>query len=689
MKSLSKKIMPYALIFIGALRLLAEKWPEKLGFLRILGGDSLGWIFWTVGIAGIIWLAERQFSPGSREQTGDEPVQQGFLPRFFHRYGIELLILLITAASLSMLIRSGYFWDDAVNSTAYLAEKKDAVPTFTQVLDFMKKYLELGRINILSIYYYFFFYIENVSVYKALIILTILADQLILRKVLLEYKVSLSGARLGMLLIPLLLQTRAYQDPVSGFYSLMQVLTAEMLLCALFLHRWLESDKNRHLCLALLFYALGLLTYEVCFPFLAMICLLILCRRKNFLKTLRSSLPFLCLTGLMLAAVFLVRRLFFRVDYPGVAFSLDPLRVLRAGFTQLMAGLPLSFYSAHYQAAVMGNAYPAETFMNYGFFSFLKAIRFSDILIIITALFVLNKIYSTAFRSDTGTRLKSHTSLLILGFSFAVLPMITVAMSERYQGQLMPGLGYLPVYMQYYGIAILLLCLLLAFRPNHGNSALFLSFFIVVLLLNLQNNRAVTAIMNRSFYESRNAGENALHGGILDFLPSDAVLVSVNDRRYIWESDWLNRGLYKQFYGNNAKRIPETVGDTGLLRSAAASSPDEEGFVKIEPENVWLIDYSGSSERGFARLGKLERAELNIQTLEIKAAETGEVLYFVSGVYPEQEEVQYITTEGTFRQLRSTDMMRVRQNRFGILYKLPESEEIIFDSLTPSKVSKE
>ena len=59
-----------------------------------------------------------------------------------------------------------------------------------------------------------------------LIILSILADQLIFRKVLMEFGVPLSGARLGMLLIPLMLQTRAYQDPVSGFYSLMQVLTA-------------------------------------------------------------------------------------------------------------------------------------------------------------------------------------------------------------------------------------------------------------------------------------------------------------------------------------------------------------------------------------------------------------------------------------------------------------------------------
>ena len=109
----------------------------------------------------------------------------------------------------------------------------------------------------------------------------ILADQLIFRKVLMEFGVPLSEARLGMLLIPLMLQTRAYQDPVSGFYCLMQVLTAELLFCAFFLSRWLRTGKGRELALSLLCFGLGLLTYEVCFPFLLMICLLIWVRRKN------------------------------------------------------------------------------------------------------------------------------------------------------------------------------------------------------------------------------------------------------------------------------------------------------------------------------------------------------------------------------------------------------------------------
>ena len=706
MKAFVERYLPWILILLGMLRLLWERFPSRFAFLCFLGGSYFGWIFWLLGITGMSWLLIRALgtkrSGDSTQMTaGDSPLR-----RFFEKYGIELLILLLTAASLSMLIRSGYYWDDAVNSTAYLAQKKDSISTLRHVLDFMGDYLRLGRINVLSIYYYFFFYIENVSVYKALIILSILVNQLIFRKVLLEFGVPLKAARIGMLLIPLMLQTRAYQDPVSGFYSLMQVLTAEMLLCAMFLMRALRSGKGRHLALSLLFFGIGLMTYEVCFPFLLMICLLIWVHRSNFVQAVRGSLPFVGLTLLMLVGVVVVRAHFVtETTYAGVAFSLKPERILRAFLTQLCAGLPLSFYSAGYQASVLDNPYPAATIMQYDFLSFLKAVRFLDVLIVLGFLWVIGK--SSKFKVQSSIENAEHVdsfddaaqpakqnstqgsglALLILALSFAVLPTLTVAVSERYQGQLMPGLGYLPVYMQYYGVAAFLLWLTLRLKVSEGVRALCLSAFSLILLLNLQNNRAVTEIMNRSFYYPRNAGEAALHGGILDFLPEDAVLVSLNDRRYLWESDWNNRGLYKEFYGNNSRRLPAAVGDNRLLRDlvddllSAGAELNQDGLLMLHPENIWVIDYSGSQDRGVTRLGRLRYALADPDSLELRDTETDHVLYFLSGSFPEKTAVQYIDAYGAFHQIAPAEQLRVRTSENGILCQLPENEEIIFASL--------
>ena len=694
MKTTIKKFLPFLLILIGGIRLLAERFPGRLSFLNFPGIEHAGWIFWLLGFAGILMLLIRTAPQETAVPQGENRQDNKGFQKFLLNYGIETAILLLTAVSLSMLIRSGYFWDDAVNSTVYLAEKKDTVSLGRHVLEFMRKYLALGRINVLSFYYYFFFYIENVSVYKALIIFSILVNQLIFRNTLIEYKVSLPYARMGMLLIPLLLQTRLYQDPVSGFYSLMQVLTAEMLLCALFLSRWLRTGRKRDLALCLLVYTAGLMTYEVCFPFLLMICLLIWVRRGNFIRAVRDSLPFVGMTILLLAGIFLVRAKFVTYStYAGVAFSLDPGKILGTALNQFTAGLPLSFYSAANQGAVLGNVYPAGSFMNYDFFSFLKSVQLSDILVVSAGALLVCLIAKRSFAEKEQKSVFSSAELLVLGFSFAVLPIITVAMSERYQGQLIPGLGYLPVYMQYYGVAVLLLWVILKIRITGSVKALYLSAFIIVWLLNLQNNRAVTEIMNRSFYDPRNAGEASLKGGILDFLPEDAVLVSLNDRRYLWEANWDNVGLYEEFYGNWSRHKPSIVGDNSLLQDAAAdalssgSVPDADGYVSVEPENIWLIDYSGGTDRGFTRLGKLCRAELNINDYSVRNTETDHMIYFISGIYPEQAAVQYTKTDGAFFQIPVNEQLRVRQNDLGILYQLPETERIRFDSLFLSPAS--
>ena len=693
MKTTIKKFLPFLLILTGGIRLLAERFPGRLSFLSFSGVEHAGWIFWLLGIAGILMLLIRTVPQEAAAPQGEKRQAEKGFQKFFFNYGIETAILLLTAVSLSMLIRSGYFWDDAVNSTVYLAEKKDTVSLGRHVLEFMRKYLALGRINVLSFYYYFFFYIENVSIYKALIIVSILVNQLIFRNTLIEYKVPLPYARTGMLMIPLLLQTRLYQDPVSGFYSLMQVLTAEMLLCALFLSRWLRTGRKRDLLLCLLVYTAGLMTYEVCFPFLLMICLLIWARRGNFFRAVRDSLPFVGMTILLLAGIWLVRAKFVtHSTYAGVAFSLDPGKILGTALNQFTAGLPLSFYTAANQGAVLGNVYPAESFMNYDFLSFLKSVQLSDVLVVSAGVLLVCLIVK---RSSDEKGLKnafSSAELLILGFSFALLPIITVAMSERYQGQLIPGLGYLPVYMQYYGVAVLLLLIVLKIR-NSSAGALYLSAFILIWLLNLQNNRAVTEIMNRSFYDPRNAGEASLKGGILDFLPEDAVLVSLNDRRYLWEANWDNVGLYEAFYGNWSRHKPSVVGDNSLLQDAVSdvltsgSIPDEEGYVSVEPENIWVIDYSGGVNRGFTRLGKLCRAEVNINDYSVRKAEADHMIYFISGIYPEQAAVQYTKADGAFLQISVNKQLRVRLNDMGILYQLPETERIRFDSLFLSPAS--
>ncbi len=209
----------------------------------------------------------------------------------------------------------------------------------------------------------------------------------------------------------------------------------------------------------------------------------------------------------------------------------------------------------------------------------------------------------------------------------------------------------------------------------------------MILLLNLQNNRAVTDIMDRAFYYPREAGEAALHGGILDFVPQDALLISGNSRTYLWEADWNNAGLYEEFYGNNSRHMPAAVGDYSLLREALedAGEPDDAGMVTLEPDNIYLIAYDGGPDGGYAKLGRIVRASVNAETLETSNVTVDQVLFFSSGNYPETAGVRYTGVDGVYRSMSGADLRRIRVTEGGVLYELDPAEQVSFDSLTVSR----
>ena len=82
-----------------------------------------------------------------------------------------------------------------------------------------------------------------------------------------------------------------------------------------------------------------------------------------------------------------------------------------------------------------------------------------------------------------------------------------------------------------------------------------------------------------------------------------------------------------------------------------------------------VITFS-ACDRGSGQNGKI-----------IRNAVTDQVLYFISGSYPEHDAVQYVTAGGSFRQIAVPEQLRIRQSRFGLLYQLPEDERILFAAL--------
>ena len=61
--------------------MLWERFPHRFGFLRVLGGDHHGWIFWILGIAGLLLLFLRAL-PEEQENGLDESKKWTRIQRF-------------------------------------------------------------------------------------------------------------------------------------------------------------------------------------------------------------------------------------------------------------------------------------------------------------------------------------------------------------------------------------------------------------------------------------------------------------------------------------------------------------------------------------------------------------------------------------------------------------------------------
>lgn len=703
-----------AVLFLGGSFAVRQQLPALLGLLLMtlafdlwIGSDRAKWAAWTGILLGYGWEAAMGMSGSglvffqkfavlerfswfflaclaagyglririarktsrTKGTSGRSGSFAGTAADFLGDWGIELLILLVTALSLRMLVPSGYYWDDALNSTAYLFERQDGIPLIRNLLTFMGKYLALGRINVLSAYYYLLFYVPNVTVYKMMLIGFVLLSQLAARFVLTYLSGSRKIGQLTMAVLPLLIQLRVYQDPVSGFYGLMQMLVMEILFTAYFLTRYLRLKRGRDLLFSLIAFTAGCMTYEVVFPFLLMIPLLCWAESCRFRRVVQVTLPYFFICLLLLAAILILRLNLPTAEvYEGVRFEWNLSAILRGYGVQLLAALPLSYYTFTSQLSAMGKAALTENLFRYASRDILLAADAMDYLLagllVISILLILRKT-----RENPAER--SARSVWALGLCLFFLPALTIAFSSRYQGQLIPGLGYLPVFISIFGSALLLIMAAGRFSIQKSSACfgLTLALIGVIFLVNTQHNRIVTQWIDRVFYYPRLAGERALQEGIFDFLPEDATVISMNPDWYLWEASWDPPRLYGEFNtlysGRDFVNGDLSAGGREEFESPAAAS---------SPAPVYLFSYSGNELGGIAALGKLSPDRGGGSMI------ADEILYYLDGPRWENSVISYIDENGTPVLLHRESYYPIRYGAYGTLYQLDPDEAVQFST---------
>ena len=111
-----------------------------------------------------------------------------------------------------------------------------------------------------------------------------------------------------------------------------------------------------------------------------------------------------------------------------------------------------------------------------------------------------------------------------------------IALARSYQSLLVFGIGYIPVYIQYFGACILLIGIA-SYITLKVRSTIIKQLLSVVLavtlsiiyLVNLQNNRLIVEKMNQTYWYPRNILEVSAKNRIFDTVPTTSTLIMETD----------------------------------------------------------------------------------------------------------------------------------------------------------------
>lgn len=608
---------------------------------------------------------------------------------FLSQKTLLFLTLLFIFLSLFPILKSGFYWDDAFFSAQNAAIRVRGESILQKVWDEAIHYSSSGRINPFATFQFLMFYIFPGPVaYKSAILLLTLLDcflfYIFMKKLTTDEHIPL----LILLIVSICIQFRIYHDPMLAYYGLMQIMFAELILALIFFLKFMETGRERYRIFSLIFFTIGLLSYEMAYPLILLFPLLSLFRRKRLVPCIRDCLPFGIIGIALLAASFTLRASSAGAaqTYTGTTFSLLPDQFFTAWRYQTLAAFPFSYRLADTGALIGKQWFKEHAIFDNSWTAFLTGIRWIDLFGLAAAGLVLQQISSIAEKKAPRIRIKAEYGIFAL--ALLLLSGVIIALSEKYQHQLLLGIGYLPVYYEYFAAAILIFLglwllyrLLRRFAAKGAILSIFFAAFAVLYLYNNQTNRHVVTLLNEWFLYPRRTGEAALQSGILrDFNPATSILVSNNPNAF-WERSWEQEPRQEDFYtANHGVTAPPLI-PLGVSEFASLVTAGEPDFELFSPGSTYVIEYSGTEHTGLAKYGKIFGTGFSPDRTILRGPVVREVLFFVYGDQAMPDTLTWKTWNGTGHEIKLTDAWLIRETAQGRLYKLDFQETIQFDTI--------
>lgn len=393
--------------------------------------------------------------------------------------------------------------------------------------------------------------------YKVGTLAFIVLDALLVAWLVRRLSRSRSAGLLLLTLLPVVLQSRDYHDPILSFNPLLQLLTLLLAAaCLAFLASLREASRPWMTALGVAMFALALLTYEVAYGFILVFALLWwLAPERAPAKKWVVLVPYLVAWLVAIAASFAVRS-HFGVHYEGIALGLSPLAVVRTLYYQTAGAVPLD-YVGHHGGGIARLPAIADVGTAVG--------------LILAA--------SACFVATLRLRLATRAALRLMGFGAIWMPLGAglLALSARYQTEVGPGIAHVPVYLEYFGALMVLVgsagLLRAGAALSRPRTAVLLALIVAAgvtwaIALTVEVNRAIVDSRNAAFRWPREALENAMHAGLLQGVADGSTVVVDRHEVGMWP---LDARLFR-LHGGKQVRLQYAADGFALPSSQVASS---------------------------------------------------------------------------------------------------------------------
>ena len=442
--------------------------------------------------------------------------------------GYLLAIAALLGLALFMLmpvLGSGYSADDVWNSQTPARMQEQGVSAWQTILDTNRYWMEEhGRFFPMSTAetVAIFVLLPTRLAYKVFQVAMVLGNiVLFVVTVTTLTRQRAAGILAGGLAVAAL-QIRMFHDPILEFSAQQQILVALLLGTILCFHLALDRHNKWLLLPAFLLWACALTTYETMYCVAPVFAVLLLLSNASF-RERAAALSVIVVPVVALAAfVAHLRSNALVQDVPQYTFNFEPSRVASTLYNQMSAALPGNY-------GLQRPFTPPPSLDGRW-----QIAGVADIAVFVVAAVV---IAAAAMRVRwDGWRVAA--ALVVGGLGVWSGPAAVVAVTEKWQDMLHPGLAYVSVYVEYFGMAMVGVGLLMAIVALCRTRLLRMAA-VVPLAASLGVGSAYAIERTADFNDisvaaaspmrwNREAFENGVERGVLDAVPPGSLLAPLD-----------------------------------------------------------------------------------------------------------------------------------------------------------------